>query len=107
MSASSHFPVDRRCPDPGEPRAADYHGRRGNARNWRLSVMTHVGESLESERTGVSRRNVLRAGAVGVAAVGLGAGKVLMQPSLQTRGLLSKDGLFEAGSIAFADALYD
>jgi FtsP/CotA-like multicopper oxidase with cupredoxin domain len=59
------------------------------------------------ERSGMSRRNVLRAGAVGVAAVGLGAAKVLMAPSLQGRGLLTKDGVFEAGSIALADSLYD
>ena len=55
---------------------------------------------------GVSRRNVLRAGAVGVAAVGLGAGKVIMQPSLQRRGLLSPDGVFGAASTAIADSLY-
>jgi len=43
-------------------------------------------ESPDSENhSGVTRRNVLRAGAVGIAAVGLGAGKVLMQPSLQQR----------------------
>ena len=55
---------------------------------------------------GVSRRNVLRAGAVGFAAVGLGAGKVIMQPSLQRRGLLSPDGVFGAASTAIADSLY-
>ena len=66
-----------------------------------------VDESLETaSSSGVSRRNVLRAGAVGVAAVGIGAGKVLMQPSLQGRGLLSPDGVFEATSIALADSLY-
>jgi|KBSMisStaDraftv2_1062788.scaffolds.fasta_scaffold10248_5 FtsP/CotA-like multicopper oxidase with cupredoxin domain len=58
------------------------------------------------EQPGVSRRNVLRAGAVGVAAVGLGAGKVIMQPSLQRRGLLSPDGVFGAASTAIADSLY-
>ena len=70
--------------------------------------MTEVlDESLEdTESTGVSRRNVLRAGAVGVAAVGLGAGKVLMAPNLNMRGLLTPDGVFGATSIALADALY-
>ncbi len=68
--------------------------------------MTQVGESLETERTGISRRNVLRAGAVGAAVVGVGAGKVLMQPSLHTRGLMNPDGVFGAASIAFGDALY-
>ena len=57
--------------------------------------MTHVEEKLEPERGGISRRNVLRAGAVGAAVVGAGAAKVLMQPSLHARGLLSKDGIFE------------
>ncbi len=56
--------------------------------------------------SGVSRRNVLRAGAVGAAAVGLGAGKVLMAPTMQMRGLATPDGLFGAASIALADALY-
>ena len=68
--------------------------------------MTHVEESLESERTGISRRNVLRAGAVGAAVVGAGAAKVLMQPSLTTRGLMNPDGVFGAASIALADAIY-
>ena len=56
--------------------------------------------------SGVTRRNVLRAGAVGAAAVGLGAGKVLMAPTLQMRGLATPDGVFGAASIALADALY-
>jgi hypothetical protein len=64
-------------------------------------------EEMSDHRPGMSRRNVLRAGAVGAAVVGLGAGKVLMQPSLQARGLLSKDGVFGATSVALADSLYD
>jgi len=59
------------------------------------------------DHDGVSRRNVLRAGAVGIAAVGLGAGKVLMQPSLQAHGFLSPDGVFEGASQAVAASLYD
>ncbi len=52
-------------------------------------------ESTDSTgRSGVTRRNVLRAGAVGIAAVVLGAGKVIMQPSLARRGLLNPDGVF-------------
>lgn len=58
------------------------------------------------DRAGISRRNVLRAGAVGIAAVGVGAGKVLMEPSLANRGLLSPDGVFHAASIALADLIY-
>ena len=66
-----------------------------------------VDESLETaSSSGVSRRNVLRAGAVGAAAVGLGAGKVLMAPTLNMRGLSTPDGVFGATSIALADALY-
>jgi FtsP/CotA-like multicopper oxidase with cupredoxin domain len=60
-----------------------------------------------AERAGVHRRTVLRAGAVGVAAVGLGAARVLVQPSLQARGFLSRDGVFNATSSAFADSLYE
>jgi FtsP/CotA-like multicopper oxidase with cupredoxin domain len=66
-----------------------------------------VDESLETaSSSGVTRRNVLRAGAVGAAAVGLGAGKVLMAPTLKMRGLTTPDGVFGATSIALADALY-
>jgi len=57
------------------------------------------------DHDGASRRNVLRAGAVGIAAVGLGAGKVLMQPSLQAHGFLSPDGILEGASQAVAAAL--
>ncbi len=63
-------------------------------------------ERGEFEQHGVTRRNVLRAGAVGVAAVGLGVGKVLMQPSLQARGFLNPDGVFGAASQAIAESLY-
>ena len=54
----------------------------------------------------VSRRNVLRAGAVGAAAFGLGAGRLVLGPSLAQRGFASPDGVFGATSTAFADALY-
>jgi FtsP/CotA-like multicopper oxidase with cupredoxin domain len=66
-----------------------------------------MSEATSDGRAGMTRRTLLRAGAVGVAAVGLGAGKVLMTPSLQQRGLLTRDGLFQAGSIALAESLYD
>jgi FtsP/CotA-like multicopper oxidase with cupredoxin domain len=55
----------------------------------------------------LSRRNVLRAGAVGAAAFGLGAGRLLLEPSLAQRGLASGDGLLGAASMAWADSLYD
>ena len=63
-------------------------------------------EDKVSGQRGVTRRNVLRAGAVGIAAVGLGAGKVLMQPSLQARGFLNPNGVFGAAAQAVADSLY-
>jgi FtsP/CotA-like multicopper oxidase with cupredoxin domain len=54
----------------------------------------------------VSRRMMLRLGAAGTAAAGIGAGRLLAEPSLANRGLLSPDGVFGAASIAFSDAVY-
>jgi FtsP/CotA-like multicopper oxidase with cupredoxin domain len=54
----------------------------------------------------VSRRLLLRVSAAGAAALGITAGRVLVQPSLADRGLLSADGVFGAASIAWAGALY-
>ena len=54
----------------------------------------------------LSRRNVLRLGAAGAAAFGLGAGRLLVEPSLAQRGLASPSGVFGAVSMAWADALY-
>jgi FtsP/CotA-like multicopper oxidase with cupredoxin domain len=63
--------------------------------------------ALAADRTGLlSRRTLLRAGAIGVAVVGAGASKVLLTPRLASRGLANPDGVFGAASIAFADALY-
>jgi FtsP/CotA-like multicopper oxidase with cupredoxin domain len=63
--------------------------------------------ALAADRTGLlSRRTLLRAGALGVAVVGAGATKVLLTPRLASRGLANPDGVFGAASIAFADALY-
>jgi FtsP/CotA-like multicopper oxidase with cupredoxin domain len=63
--------------------------------------------SEQTANTGhVSRRNVLRFGAAGAAAFGLGAGRLLVEPSLSQRGLLSGNGLLGAVSMAWADALY-
>ena len=59
-----------------------------------------------NETSSVSRRNVLRVGAAGAAAFGMGVGKLVVEPSLQNRGLLSPNGVFGAASIAFSDALY-
>ncbi|MDT7580364.1 MAG: hypothetical protein QOK35_1628 [Pseudonocardiales bacterium] len=58
------------------------------------------------ERSGVSRRMLLRAGAIGATAVGLQAGKSLLAPNLAGRGLWTADGVFGAASIAWADNIY-
>src|SRR3954454_2546366 len=55
----------------------------------------------------VSRRTVLRAGAVGAAAFGLSAGRLVLEPSLAQKGFNSPNGLFGAASMAWADSLYD
>ncbi|HKG51430.1 MAG TPA: multicopper oxidase domain-containing protein [Actinomycetales bacterium] len=54
----------------------------------------------------VSRRNVLRLGAAGAAAFGLGAGRLVLEPALAQKGLNSANGLIGAASMAWADALY-
>ncbi|MDT7614679.1 MAG: hypothetical protein QOF00_2126 [Pseudonocardiales bacterium] len=53
-----------------------------------------------------TRRTMLRASAVGTAAVGLTAAQQLIVPSLQQSGLLSADGVFDGASIALADNIY-
>ncbi len=58
------------------------------------------------ERNGVSRRAVLRLGAIGVAGVAITAGRALVGPYLVRKGLLSADGLFVAASTALADLFY-
>src|SRR4051794_22108991 len=54
---------------------------------------------------GPSRRSLLKWGAVGAAAVGLGAGRAL-EPSLARQGLLSEDGAVDAAAGEMADGLY-
>jgi FtsP/CotA-like multicopper oxidase with cupredoxin domain len=58
------------------------------------------------ERSGFSRRTLLRAGALGATAVGLQAGASLLAPNLAGRGLWTPDGVFGAASIAWADNIY-
>jgi FtsP/CotA-like multicopper oxidase with cupredoxin domain len=52
------------------------------------------------------RRTFLKLGAAGSAALALGATGSLIVPELRRKGLLSADGLFDAASIAWADAIY-
>ena len=55
---------------------------------------------------GVSRRMILRVGAVGAAGAALFSARAAFQPYLAQRGLLSPDGAFAATSTALADVLY-
>ncbi len=54
----------------------------------------------------VARREFLRIGAIGGAAVAAGVVASRWMPDLRERGLLSADGVFDAASIAWADSLY-
>ncbi len=59
-----------------------------------------------NQRSRVARREFLRIGAIGGAAVAAGAVASRWMPDLRQRGLLSADGVFDAASIAWADSLY-
>ena len=69
----------------------------------------HEDENLEPEGEGgndVSRRTLLRAGAVGGLGVGVAAAQGLGAPFLAQKGLLSADGAFAATSTAIGDLLF-
>ena len=70
--------------------------------------MESVHEPLDgmNQKPRVARREFLRLGAIGGAAVAAGAVAASWAPSLRQRGLLSPDGVFDAASIAWADSLY-
>src|SRR6478735_4773224 len=70
--------------------------------------METVHEPLDgvNQKSGVARREFLRLGAIGGAAVAAGAVATTWMPGLRQRGLLSADGVFDAASIAWADSLY-
>ena len=55
---------------------------------------------------GASRRTFIQLGAAGAAAVAVGATSSVIVPELRDQGLMSKDGVFDAASIAMADSLY-
>ena len=59
-----------------------------------------------SARDPFPRRSFLKWGAAGTAAVALGTSGKLIVPELRKRGLMTADGLFDAGSIAWADKVY-
>jgi len=48
----------------------------------------------------VSRRTVLRLGAIGAAGVAIGAGRLLAEPALAQQGLLSGNGVLAAAATA-------
>ena len=63
--------------------------------------------TVESEvRMGVSRRTLLKLGAVGLAGAAVGAGRAVGAPYLAQKGLLSPDGAFAATSLALTDLVY-
>jgi FtsP/CotA-like multicopper oxidase with cupredoxin domain len=70
--------------------------------------METVHEPLDGvdQKSRVARREFLRLGAIGGAAVAAGAVASTWMPDLRRRGLLSTDGVFDAASIAWADSLY-
>ena len=60
-----------------------------------------------NQKSRVGRREFIRLGAIGGAAVAAGAVASTWMPDLRKRGLLSAEGVFDAASIAWADMLYD
>jgi FtsP/CotA-like multicopper oxidase with cupredoxin domain len=59
-----------------------------------------------ADQGGVSRRMILRIGAVSAAGVALYSGQALAQPYLARKGLLSADGAFAATAEGLADQIY-
>src|SRR4029077_21152607 len=70
--------------------------------------METVHEPLDgvNQKSGVARREFLRLGAIGGAAVAPVPVATTWMPGLRQRGLLSADGVFDAASVAWADSLY-
>jgi hypothetical protein len=74
-----------------------------------LWVPTDGGISAVEEQAihgGVSRRTMIRLGAVAAAGITLTAGRALAEPYLAQRGLLSGDGVFAAAATAITDLVY-
>ena len=64
-------------------------------------------DPLPREHAGsLTRRNVLRLGALGVTGVALAGAKATLAPYLASRGLLSADGVFAAAATAITDLVY-
>ncbi len=56
--------------------------------------------------SGLSRRTLIRVGAVGAAGVAFTAGRAVAEPYLAQQGVLSSDGVFAAAATALADLVY-
>ncbi|MFL6027305.1 MAG: hypothetical protein ACJ72K_10225, partial [Friedmanniella sp.] len=65
-----------------------------------------VEELLEPPRGGMSRRSVLRLGALGVAGAALVGTRAAAEPYLASRGLMTPDGVFAAAATAITDLVY-
>ncbi|MEN9646235.1 MAG: hypothetical protein RL238_2904 [Actinomycetota bacterium] len=70
--------------------------------------MTDVRDDLgtSEEQAGINRRRLIQLGAAAGAVAAVGATTQVVIPKLEQKGLMSKDGVFDAASIAWADALY-
>src|SRR6478736_2105815 len=62
--------------------------------------------ALESHRSGLSRRTMLKVGAVGAAGAAIVAGKAFVEPALAQKGLLSGNGVFAAAATEVANLVY-
>src|SRR6478609_10371602 len=62
--------------------------------------------ALESHRSGMSRRTMLKVGAVGAAGAAIVAGKAFVEPALAQKGLLSSNGVLAAAAKEVANLVY-
>src|SRR6478736_7613343 len=62
--------------------------------------------ALQSHRSGLSRRTMLKVGAVGAAGAAIVAGKAFVEPALAQKGLLSSNGVFAAAATEVANLVY-
>ncbi|HEX3647848.1 MAG TPA: hypothetical protein VHV49_05435, partial [Pseudonocardiaceae bacterium] len=61
---------------------------------------------VPEEKSGLSRRAVLRIGAVGATAAAIGVGGAMAMPNMRRRGLANPDGLIDAASISLTDTVF-
>ena len=62
--------------------------------------------ALQSHHSGLSRRTMLKVGAVGAAGAAIVAGKAFVEPALAQKGLLSSNGVFAAAATEVANLVY-